>query len=117
MVPQSAVRPPFAVFVTPVVKKHPGLQHAVEQLPFQTLLAQAPVERFYVGILPRTAALDEARANASALKMRPEDLGIQLGNRNYLVPVDFNAENEVDAKYKAYPADMVLGRWSVPARG
>src|SRR5579862_7886551 len=33
--------------------------------------------------------------------------GIQINEQNYLIPVDFQARNAVDAKYKAYPASRV----------
>jgi hypothetical protein len=33
--------------------------------------------------------------------------GMQISDQNYLVPVDFQARTEVDAKYKAYPAQRV----------
>jgi hypothetical protein len=38
--------------------------------------------------------------------------GIQLSNENYLVPVDFKAQEETDAKYEAVPAARVVDRLS-----
>jgi hypothetical protein len=38
--------------------------------------------------------------------------GIQLQNENYLVPVDFKAQVEADAKYEAVPAARVVDRLS-----
>lgn len=38
--------------------------------------------------------------------------GIQLANENYLVPVDFKAQVEADAKYEAVPAARVVDRLS-----
>ena len=38
--------------------------------------------------------------------------GIQLANENYLVPVDFTAQEEADAKYQAVPAARVVDRLS-----
>lgn len=34
--------------------------------------------------------------------------GVQLQEQNYLLPVDFKAENAVDAKYAAYPVSRLL---------
>ncbi|PYR58696.1 MAG: hypothetical protein DMF85_09925 [Acidobacteria bacterium] len=36
--------------------------------------------------------------------------GVQIENENYLVPVDFNAQDEADAKYEAYSASRVVDR-------
>src|SRR5579862_4891807 len=33
--------------------------------------------------------------------------GLQINDQNYLVPVDFEAHTEIDAKYKSYPAQRV----------
>lgn len=38
--------------------------------------------------------------------------GIQVANENYLVPVDFKAREEADAKYEAVPASRVVDRLS-----
>ena len=38
--------------------------------------------------------------------------GVQLENENYLVPVDFAAASEVDAKYAAYPVGRIVDRMS-----
>src|SRR5205823_3988482 len=38
--------------------------------------------------------------------------GVQVENENYLVPVDFAATSEADAKYSAYPASRIVDHMS-----
>jgi uncharacterized caspase-like protein len=70
------------------------------------------------------AALDvnlrglEAAVNRLVSRVRPGDIvvfyyaghGIQIEGENYLVPVDFNARDEADAKYASYAASRVQER-------
>lgn len=71
-----------------------------------------------------TSALDvslrnlEANVNRFVARVRPGDSvvfyyaghGIQLEGENYLVPTDFDAKDEADAKYAAYSASRVQER-------
>lgn len=41
--------------------------------------------------------------------------GIQIDNENYLVPVDFSAQDEADAKYELYSASRVVDRLAASA--
>ncbi len=40
--------------------------------------------------------------------------GLQVEGVNYLVPIDFSAVDEIDAKYQAYSADRVLEKMQMP---
>lgn len=60
----------------------------------------------------------EKAVNAFIGRLGPGDVGlffyaghgIQVAGENYLVPVDFDAEDETVAKYKSFPAEMVRER-------
>jgi hypothetical protein len=57
------------------------------------------VDRFVGKLLPRDVALFYYAGH-----------GVQLSGENYLVPVDFNARDEADAKYVAYSASRLHDR-------
>ena len=60
------------------------------------------------------AQLEQA-ASEFAARVRPGDVavfyysghGMQVGDQNYLIPVDFEARTAVDAKYKSYAASRI----------
>ncbi len=72
---------------------------------------------FEVQLIADAGAADFHRAvSAFAGTLRPSDVGLfyysghglQIRGENFLIPVDFEAANEVDARFASYPADQAL---------
>ncbi len=72
---------------------------------------------FEVQLVENTGAAGLRRSVAEfAGRLRPRDVGLfyysghglQIQGENFLIPVDFEAANEIDARYASYPADHAL---------
>ena len=50
-----------------------------EDLPVQQLIAQLPIERFHIAVLPRTAGLDEQRLDGQGVEPQAHELRRKLG--------------------------------------
>ncbi len=72
---------------------------------------------FEVELITDAGGADFRRAiPAFAGRLSPGDVGLfyysghgmQIRGENYLIPIDFNAANEIDAHFASYPADQAL---------
>lgn len=72
---------------------------------------------FKVELITDAGAADFHRAvSAFAGRLGPDDVGLfyysghglQIRGENFLIPVDFDAANEIDARFASYPADQAL---------
>ena len=75
---EGAVGTMVVVVLAPVLDQHPGFGQAGEQLNSEELVADAPAERFDVGVLPWGAGVDVGAAGPAEATPVPERVGGQL---------------------------------------